>query len=67
LTGKYTEAMKLRYRSFKNGISFGVEIESIQDFESRGGAMLFMVVDWKIYYTDQDEFGRYCFKGHWSM
>ena len=68
LTGQYTEIKKLRCHSFENGISFGVEIGSIQDFESMGGAMLFMAVDRKMYYTDQDgffhqdEFGRYCYK-----
>ena len=68
LMGQYTEIRKLRSHRFENGISFGVEIGSIQDFESMGGALLFMAVNRKMYYTDQDgcfhqdEFGRYCYK-----
>ena len=67
LTGEYTEIKKLRSPSFENGIGFGVEIGSIKDFESMGGAILFMAVDRQMYYTDrsgwfdQDEFGRYCY------
>ena len=68
LTGEYTEVKKLRSPSFENSIGFGVEIGSIQDFESTGGAILFMAVDRQMYYTDrfgwfdQDEFGRYCYR-----
>lgn len=68
LTGEYTEVKKLHAPSFENGIGFGVEIGSIQDFESMGGAILFMAVDRQMYYTDrfgwfdQDEFGRYCYR-----
>ena len=68
LTGEYTEVKKLRAPSFENGIGFGVEIGSIKDFESMGGAILFMAVDRQMYYTDrdgwfdQDEFGRYCYR-----
>jgi hypothetical protein len=67
LTGKYSEIKKLRSPTFENGIGFGVEIGSIPDFESMGGAILFMAIDRQMYYTDQfgwfelDEFGRYCF------
>ena len=67
MTGKYTEVHKLRSPSFENGIGFGVDIGSIKDFESMGGAILFMAVDRQMYYTDregwfdQDRFGRYCF------
>jgi hypothetical protein len=67
LTGKYTEIKKLRAPSFENKIGFGVEIGSIKDFESMGGAILFMGIDRQMYYTDQfgwfdqDEFGRYCY------
>ena len=68
LMGEYTEVRKLGSPSFENGIGFGVEIGSIQDFESMGGAILFMAVDRQMYYTDrfgwfdQDEFGRYCYR-----
>ena len=68
LTGQYTEIKKLRSPSFENGIGFGVEIGSIQDFESMGGAILFMGIDRRMYYTDRegwfdlDEFGRYCYR-----
>ena len=50
LTGQYTEIRKLRSHSFGTGISYGVEIGSIQDFESMGGALLFMAVDRNVLY-----------------
>ena len=52
LTGEYTEIMKLRSPSFENRIGFGVEIGSIKDFESMDGAILFMAMDRRMYYTD---------------
>lgn len=67
LRGEYTEIKKLRAPSFENWIGFGVKIGSIEDFESMGGAVLFMGVDRQMYYTDLhgwfdlDEFGRYCY------
>ena len=67
LTGEYTEVKKLNAPSFENDIGFGVEIGSIKDFESIGGAVLFMGIDRQMYYTDRegwfnlDEYGRYCY------
>ena len=68
LTGKYTEIKKLCSPSFENSIGFGVEIGSIEDFKSMDGAILFMGIDRRMYYTDHegwfdlDEFGRYCYE-----